>query len=149
MRIAQDEAVTAPGGLLQRCADPGGVDWRSVRRLMGFYLFWAVCFVGASQVIKRALVESPPLLWAIAALPSIAGALVVLAYVRFLRDADELQRVIHLGALAVGFGVTFFAVAAYRVFVRIGAPALDFGDVTMIMAVTYTVALFAGIWRYR
>jgi hypothetical protein len=90
-----------------------------------------------------------PVSWLLAALPSVAGFFVLIAYGRFLREADELQRIIQLQALALGFGGTFFALAGYRVFERLGAPAGGFDEITLVMALFYSIAIFLGWWRYR
>ena len=73
----------------------------------------------------------------------------LLALGRFLREADELQRTIQLQALALGFGAGFFALPGYRIFERLGAPAADIADFTMVMAFFYVIGAFLGWRRYR
>lgn len=73
----------------------------------------------------------------------------LLAYRRFLREADGLQRRIHLEALALGFGGGWLAVAGYRLFELLGAPPVDRGGVILVMAILYVVGLALGRWRYR
>ncbi len=70
-------------------------------------------------------------------------------YGRFLRQTDELARLIQLEALALGFGGTFFALCAYSVFQRLGAPLLDLKDVPTVMVVFYFLGVGLGWWRYR
>ena len=124
-------------------------DRRSVIRLLLALAAWAVCFAGGSQLIKRGLLPDGPISWGVAALPTIAGVAVILAYIGFLRETDELQRIVQLRALALGFGGTFSAIAGYRDFMRLGAPAADLGDFTLVMAVLYTVGVLVGWSRYR
>ena len=70
----------------------------------------------------------------------------MLAFRRFLREADELQRRIQLEALALGFGAAVVGAAAYRLLERAGAT--DVSDVIMILAVGYSVGVIAGQRRY-
>ncbi|MCZ6726579.1 MAG: hypothetical protein O7A98_04405, partial [Acidobacteria bacterium] len=124
-------------------------DRRNQSRMMWVLFAWAVCFAGVSQLIKRDLLSAGPLLWLLAALPSVAGVFALIAYGRFLREADELQRIIQLRALALGFGGTLFALAGYRVFERLGAPAAELTDVMLVMMLLYSVASLLGWRRYR
>jgi hypothetical protein len=71
--------------------------------------------------------------------------IVVLRYVRFLREADELLRQIHLDALAVGFGGGFVFITTYRLLERAGAHRLDINDSLLVMIVCWLV----GMWRAR
>ena len=63
--------------------------------------------------------------------------------------ADELQRVIHLEALALGFGGGAIAVCGYRLFERLGAPSADISDAALALAIFYSIGLVRGSWRYR
>ena len=133
----------------RRCGDTTPLDRRNLLRVLLALGVWAVCFVGASQLIKRDLLPDGPIAWAVAALTPIASVFVLLAYARFLRQADELQRIIQLQALALGFGGTFFAVAAYSLFERLGAPVADLGDSGLVLAIFYSIGSIGGVWRYR
>ena len=132
-----------------RCGDTTPNDRRNLKRLMWTLGAWAVCFVGGSQLIKRELVPAGSISWLIATLPIVAGLFVLVAYGRFLREADELQRVIQLQALALGFGGGWLAITGYRMFERLGAPAADIGDVMIVMALFYALGSLLGRRRYR
>ncbi|MEM7353851.1 MAG: hypothetical protein AAF657_23830 [Acidobacteriota bacterium] len=142
-----DESTREP--FLVRCGDTTRRDWRNLMRVMWTLGVWAVCFAGGSQLIKRGLLPEGPISWLVAALATVAGLFVILAYGRFLSQADELQRLIQLQALALGFGGTFFAIAGYRMFERLGAPPADLGDFTMVMAILYSLGSVLGWKRYR
>lgn len=133
---------------LARCGDTPR-DARNQKRLLWCFVGWAVTFAGASQLIKRGLLPEGPVVWAFAALPAIAGVVVLWAYARYLREADELHRQIQLNALALGFGVTFFAIGAYDVFEKAGAPQVQPDDYTFVMAAFYTLGLVLGWRKYR
>jgi len=116
---------------------------------MWLYLVWELLFTGGSQLIKRDLLPGGAVPWVVAALPTIVGVLVVRAYSRFLREADELQRLIHLEALALGFGGGWIAICGYRIFEHAGAPTADIAEGTIALAVFYSIGLIRSTWRFR
>lgn len=124
-------------------------DWRNARRLLWLLAVWAVSFVGGAQVISRELVPPGPVSWVVAALPAVLTVFVLIAYGRFLRETDELQRLIQLRSLALGFGGVWFVSTGYMLFERLGAPSLDRGDALLVMVVLYTIGVVVGQWRYR
>lgn len=134
--------------LWQRCGDTE-TNRRNLRRLLGALAVWAVCFVGASYLIDGRVVPAGPPSWLLAAVPTLAAAVAVLAFVRFVRQADELQRLIQLRALALGFGAVWLALSGYPLFEELGAPPLDAGDYTLVMAVAYMLGIFVGWQRHR
>jgi hypothetical protein len=140
---------TKPEPFWARCGDTTPRDWRNIKRVMWAMGAWAVCSVGISQLIKQGVLVAGPLAWMLAVLPSVAAVFVLVTYTRFLREGDELQRVIQLQSLAVGFGGTFFAATGYRIFERLGAPAADAGDLVIVMAAFYTLGSFLSWKQYR
>lgn len=132
-----------------RCGDTTPRDRRNQTRMLVTLAVWAVCFVGASYSIKHELLTDGILAWLVAAAPTVVGLFVLLAYARFLREADELQRLIQLQALALGFGAGWLAISGYPIFERLGAPAADPGDFIFVMAIFYSLGSVAGVWRYR
>jgi hypothetical protein len=112
-------------------------------------LAWALLFTGGSQLIKRDLLPPGAIPWLVAALPSVVGIFVLVAYGRFLREADELQRLIHLEALALGFAGGWIAICGYRIFERLGAPTADIADATIALAIFYAIGIVRGSRRYR
>lgn len=129
-------------------ADTTPRDRRNLRRFLLVLATWAVSFAGGAQLLRRGLVEPGPLGWVVAVLPAPLAVLSVVLYGRYLREADEFQRMIHLQALALGFGGGWVAVAGYRLFELLGAPAVDRGDVVLVMVGAYTVGLLYGLRRY-
>ena len=117
-------------------------------RVAAASLGWALCFVGAAQALDAGVVTGAAA-WLIAAAPTVAGAGLLIVYMRYLRSIDELQRAIHLEALALGFGGGFLAICAYMTFEPLGAPAADPLQLLAAMPVLYAVALIAGAARYR
>lgn len=119
-------------------------DTRNIRRFTAWCLAWAVAFVAATFALRRGGVAPlSPAAWLFVAVPTIAAVQTVRSYARFLREADELQRTIHLEALALGFGVGVLFMMSAQLFGRAGLPELDFGDGILAMSLAYSF----GIWR--
>ena len=136
-------------GLLDACSDgETPQDRRSRLRFTGFSLVWAICFVGATFLLKKSLLPAGPASWIAAALPTIAALLMLLAFGRFLRDTDEFQRLIQLKALALGFGGSFVIFTGYRVFEQAGAPAAP-NDILVVMPLLYIVGILLGRRSYQ
>ena len=132
-----------------RCGFASGGRRRDEMRFAGMTLAWAISFTGCTFLIKSDLLPGGPIPWVVAALPSVAAVIVLIAYVRFLRQADELQRIIQLQALAVGFGGGFFAICGYSLFELLGAPATDNVDIMTLMPLFYVLGMLIGWTRYR
>lgn len=114
-----------------------------------WWLFaWMAAWVGASIVLRRGLVAPGPATYAVALLPNLLGVYAVVAFVRFIRAADELLRKIHLEGLAWGFGIGALFMVGYRLLERAGAPALDITDGMVAMFVAYSVATVVAARRY-
>ncbi|REJ81096.1 MAG: hypothetical protein DWQ36_07555 [Acidobacteria bacterium] len=132
------------------CAGPNARDRRNLAGFLVAMFAWAVCFVAASQLLEREMVEAGGVVaFSLVALPAVAGLAVIAVYARFLDQGDELQRLIHYRALALAFGVSFFATGILRLLERAEGPVLDLADLALVMAVVYTATLFHQIWRYR
>ncbi len=124
-------------------------DRRNQLRLVGWIFAWAATWVLASAAISRGWVPGGAAAITVTLLHVLLGGAMMLAYRRFLREADELQRRIQLEALALGFGAALVGAAAYRLLERAGAiGATDVSDVIMILAVASSVGVLAGQRRY-
>lgn len=112
-------------------------------------LAWAV----SALAVRRFLDADPPpsgaLAWAAATLPPVVLLVAFALYGRFLREADELHRLIQLRALALGFGAGWLAVGCYPLFERLGAPSAAAEDYLLVLAFFYSLGLFLGCWQYR
>lgn len=118
-------------------------DARNMRRFNAWCLAWAVAFVAATFAFARGVTPLTPAAWLLAAVPTLAMVQAVRAYHHFLGEADELQRKIHLEALALGFGAGVLFMTSYRLLSRAGLPELDVNDGILAMSVAYAF----GIWR--
>ena len=99
--------------------------------------------------LRRELVPAGVLYWLVAALPLVVAAGGMWAWARYLREADELQRRIQLNALAFGFGVSYFWIVSYGVFVVAGAPKLEQGQPLLPGLVAYWFTVLYGKWQNR
>ena len=113
-----------------------------------------VAFTAALQTLKGnlrvlGLEVGGSAAWVLAVLPNVLAAGALLAYLRFLRMADELTRLIQLQALAVGFGAWLFYYMAWELLEGAGAPPLgnDAPIVVPAFAMAFGQLYFA--WRYR
>ena len=132
------------------CGDMTPRDWRNAKRILAVTLGFAVTLLATTYLIRREVVSTGPIGWAVAAAPSVVAIFVVFAYGRYIREADELQRAIHLTALAIGMGACFIATTAYMQFERLGAPVADFPEnIMLVMAVAYSLGVVWGVRRYR
>lgn len=114
-----------------------------------WWLFgWMASWVGASIVFRQGLVASGVGVYAVALAPNLLGLFAVAAFVRFIREADELLRKIHLEGLAWGFGIGALFMVGYRLLERTGAPKLDISDGMVAMFVAYAVATIVAARRY-
>jgi hypothetical protein len=93
-----------------------------------------------------------------AALPIIIGFVIntgigiglIVAYKRFLKDLDEMEREIQLDALALSVGVTLAGFYSYTILDKAGVvPNLDPSHLIMLMSFTYMAGLIIGRIRYR
>lgn len=135
------ENETQEGGLLRRLqACEGGLtprDRRNQRYFLGFMFAWALSFVATVFLLKHEWITSFAASTALAATPTVLGILALLAWLKFLKAADELTRRIQLQGLAIGFGAGTIYAIGYPVFEIAGWPELP--DST-------TAAILMGGW---
>ncbi len=98
-------------------------DRRNTRWIAMIQILWVACLIANGSTFHR--YYSTPVASLIAVLPMLVGALMIWAYARFVRDADELQKEIQLRGLAFGFGVSVVFTLAYPSLERIGLPHFE------------------------
>lgn len=124
-------------------------DRRNSRRFTIWLLSWAVCVAAATISLAAEGGPGGPLAWVVAIVPDLVGVGALLAYVRFLRQADELLQKIQLEGLAFGFGVGVVVAMGYRLLERAGAPRLDIDDPVVLMMFAWALGQFLARRRYR
>jgi hypothetical protein len=73
----------------------------------------------------------------------------LLAFVRFLRRLDELQRRIQLEAIGFAFGATAILTFAYGFLEDVGLPHLSWTLILPFMVLLWGLGLAIASWRYR
>ena len=74
----------------------------------------------------------------------------ILAYKRFLKELDEMERKIQLDALALSVGVTVVVFGGYTILEKAEmVPDLEASSLIMLTALTYMVGIIVGRIRYQ
>ena len=122
---------------------------RWTRRLLMLSVGVALAIVAAAWVGRQLPLRSPGRI-ALALLQGAATAVLVVAMVRPMRQYDELQRRIHLEALALAFAGTAILGTTYGFLVNAGLPDIDWADwIWPGMVVLWVVGLVIANRRYR
>jgi len=123
-------------------------DWHNEQRVNVATVLWVVTYLALTFVVSAEYVDG----WfalVLSAVPAILGAIVVVRYVQFVREADELLRKIQTEALAIGFGAGMFFTLTYALFEQIGAPRLEPAFVVIVMGAGWIWGLWRGARLYR
>ena len=131
------------------CGPGTAQDKKNQYRFILFTLFWAICFIGASFVFKQDYDLSTPVAYAIALVPTAAGICALLAYMKFLREADEMIRKMQFEGLAFGFGIGVIFTLCYQVFESAGAPHLEIDDAAFVMMMGWIAGQILAFRRYQ
>jgi len=146
---------SAGSGILQTLSKACGgtpIDRRNNWRIVAWTLAWAVGLTVASFTLKGRIfhVAAGSLSsWVLALVPVVLFVGVLAAYLRFLRQTDELQRLIQLQALAVGFGAGILLLMHWELFELVGLPQMDPSDAAMVPIFAYVLSAASLAWRYR
>jgi hypothetical protein len=125
-------------------------DQQNLRRYGGWLLGWLVLWIGVRLAMEGwPPAQRGPLAWALIAVATVPGIFAIAAYVRFVREADELLRKIQLEALALAFGVGALFMTGWRLVEKAGGPALDVNDPLLVMFAVWAAAQWWGTRRYR
>ncbi len=155
-----EQQVTTLSTRLRRlygCAGDGTpADRRNGRAITMWSLVWAAVWLLALATMEwygdQSLVVSTAALSATA----LATIPLIRAYVRFLREADELTRMIHLQAMAVGFGAAFVIAVLQRFLEKVvnlipelaRLDPMEFLNPLMVLIVAYTLSVLVLQRRY-
>lgn len=115
---------------------------------------WAIAWAGSLAIISFISKYE----WYSATLPitmavvinSGIGVGMILAYKRFLKELDEMERKIQLDALASSVGVTLVLFGGYSILEIAGiAPELKASSLIILLALTYMAGIIIGRVRYQ
>ena len=111
-------------------------------------LIWAISFMAVTLVIEMKWLPFGMLLAGVTG-NAIIGIATVLAYRRFLAEADELRRKIEVESLAFAFGAGVAGGMTYWLLVVMGAaPGTGFIYILAAMMITYSVGVVMGHRKY-
>ncbi len=122
-------------------------DWRNQWHLIGWIFAWMLSFVGASALLRFGWVGGSAG-YLVALLPNLLGVATFWSFLRFLREADELQRKIRLEALGWGFGCGAVFMVGYQLLERAGFPPIDTADPLVVMSFAWAMATLVLTRRY-
>ena len=131
------------------CGPGTAQDKKNQYRFVLFTLLWAVVFTGANYILKQDYEFSAPVAFGIAVVPTIAGIYALLAYMKFLREADEMIRKMQFEGLAFGFGIGVIFTLSYQVFERAGAPHLELDDAAFVLMMGWVAGQLLAFRRYQ
>ncbi len=118
------------------------IDRQNEKRVNAFAFLWALCLIGAALLV--AWPGLPNWLgWALAIVPAIFGVLTMRAYLKLLREMDELLRQMQFEAMAVGFGT---GLIIGNMLVIIDGFPRDFIAPAIVapMAIAYSIRIVLG-----
>jgi hypothetical protein len=124
-------------------------DRRNQRRIIGWSFAWTLCWVAGALAIDNGWLAAGAAGVAAAVLSALLGVAMLLAYWRFLREADELRRKIEVEALALAFGVGLVGGIAYWLLGESGIVAeAEILHVLVLMIATHSLGILLGYRRY-
>lgn len=138
------------------CGDDTAADRRNGRAITIWALVWTAVFLSSLAAMESFGDESLAFSTAALAATALATIPLIRAYVRFVREADELTRMIQLQAMAVAFGAGFVAAVLQRFLERIVSlipelaafDPMDFFNPLMVMIVAYSLSVLVLQLRY-
>jgi hypothetical protein len=141
--------MTTESKPFRRVCDVTERDRRNQRRIIVWSFVWIAAWLAVSLALSRDLLAPGTPAIALTLLTLLPGLGTILAYRRFLREADELLRKIEMEALALAFGVGIVGGFTYFLLEQAGAVAeKDLLIIPLLMIATQAVAVFIGRRRY-
>lgn len=123
-------------------------DARNLRLFSYLVLAMAIWFAAATILLGGGYIDPQPAAWIFPIAGLILSVLTVRAYVRFLHEAEELLRKIHLEGLAFAVGAAAITLPVYRLCERLGAPKLDSVDALLVIVLAWAFGQWRGVRRY-
>lgn len=123
-------------------------DRRNQYWFVAWTLAWGVSFVAAGWALKNQPELSVRLIWLAVIVPNAFAVAALLAYLRFLRMADELLQKIQLEGLAFGFGAGVIFCLAVQLLEQAGVLSLDAADIAAVMMFAWVFGQLISMRRY-
>ena len=123
-------------------------DRRNSLLILFWSAIWAVTITSTERAIMTGQAEGE-LAWGLVALTAVITVVALAAYVRFIREADEMIRRAHVNALAFGFAAGVVFSAANGIGFSMGRPAYGTNDMLAVMCFAYAGKVLWNLWRNR
>ena len=112
----------------------------------------AIAVYAVLLVLSITLIQYHPQAWwrfPVALAPMVPAAFILVAFLRFFRRMDELQRRVHLEAFAFAFGASALLTFGYGFLENVGFPHLAWFWVWPVMAAMWILGSLIATRRYR
>jgi hypothetical protein len=123
-------------------------DRRNAATVLIWTAIWAFAITTTMRTIRAGYAEGD-LAWGLVALTAVITVATLAAYVRFIRDADEMIRRVYVNALAFGFAAGVVFSAANGIASAMGGPAYGTNEMVVVMCLAYAGKLLWNLWRTR
>lgn len=133
---------------LASCATARPEDRRNNWIATATLLLWALTYLLANWLIRSDSVAEGIPSYLVALVPIVFSILAVAAYMRFVRNADELLRKITLEAFAIGFGGGFVVTFALDLAEKLGFGQFDITTPWVAMSVCWVIGIVVATRRY-
>ncbi len=140
------------GTLVNRIFFPTG--WGTALDRRNWLIFAGLCsafglmWAGVTYLIAAGYVATGVPAVAATLVPALTGIAAILAYYRFLRQTDELQRRVQINGLALGFGGGVYWSILDAMLTRAGMAPPDTMNALMVMVLLYMVGVTFSSHRY-
>ena len=125
-------------------------DVKNANALNIWALVWAANLAILTTLPKFEWYSGPWLITLAFVLGAGSGIGMLLAFKRFLKELDEMERKIQFDALALSVGVTVVVFGGYSILEKAGVvPDLQASHLIVLLALAYIVGIFSGRARYR
>ncbi len=124
-------------------------DRRNNLRFTMWSIAWALALISATWIVNFFEGLPAALAWLIALSPNVFAIGALIAYMRFLRMTDELQRRIQIEGLAIGFGTGWIFAIGYLVLQSVGAPDLPVTAMILVMTGGWILGTLLATRHYR
>lgn len=118
-----------------------------VVRFTSAMVIYAFLLIAASLIVQR-MPEGNPLRYALMLLPVIPIVFGLLAFVRFFESIDEMQKSIHLYALAFAFAASGLLSFTYGLLETVGLPRLSWVWIFPMMIAFWGIGSWLASRRY-
>ena len=123
-------------------------DRRNSVALVIWTLIWGAAYWATLLTIRFGHAEGI-LVWGLVAASALTGAVALWAFVRFVSEADELMRRVHVNALAFGFAAGAVFQVASTITAAMGGPVYGTSEMFAVMCLAFAGKSLWNLWRNR